>query len=213
MIRNAGARRSGFRTGAFSAGLIAAALLALTAGCGQFNDDPFDGGFIVRPEFDGSAQQSATASTGTSTPQAIVFTEAGPDVLTLVVGPIVITHSRDGSGTILAYTDELQVTDTNRELLEQDALQSVQFLEVVQLPQPGDTVEFSIPPDNAGLWQLIAVGLRIRRNTLEEIQNTDPIWYGFTGRFLNEEVKQGKTDFDLMLEAGCSLDSPPVPPC
>ncbi len=98
MIRNAGARRSGFRTGSFCAGLIAAALLALTAGCGEFNDDPLGGSIIVRPKFDGSAQQSATASTGASTSQSITFTGAGEDVLTLIVGPIVITHSLDGSG-------------------------------------------------------------------------------------------------------------------
>ena len=208
MIRNAGARRGGIDPGTVRAALIAAALLALTAGCGQFNDDPFNGGFIVRLGFDESAQQSATAGAGAVTPQGVTA-PAGSGIVTLVVGPIVITHVKSTSvgGGIEAYVfaDIVLINDTDRENLEQDALQSVQFLEIVQLPHPSDTVEFEIPPDNAGPWQLIAVGLQVRRETLEAITDTDPIWYGFTPEFLNDNVRRGQTQFTLTLAEALGL--------
>ena len=212
MTRNASARRNGFRTTPIRAALIAAALLALTAGCGEFNDDPFNGGFIVRLGFDESAQQSA--STGASTTQSITFPEGvNEKVLTLIVGPIVITHEKTPGGGIQPYTSEAEVTDTNRELLEKDAEQSVVYLEIVQLPNPDNAVEFEIPPDSAGRWQLIAVGLRERREALAEILDTDPIWYGFTPDFLDDDVKLGVTQFTLTLEPACSLTTTPDPPC
>lgn len=175
-------------------GLCAAALLVLAGGCGEFNDNPFPGGLTVGLGFaEGGSGTSSTSSTdGTSGTQVVTPPPNCEDVKTVVVGAIVIRHSRDFSGVIKPYRDEADVNDANEDLLQADAEQSAEFLRITQAPIP-DAVEFTIPPNGAGPWQLVAVGLRNRREAIADIVDTDITWYGFVGEFLNGKVLPGET--------------------
>jgi len=165
--------------------LLAVASLLL-AGCGDLNDSPYEGGLTVHVDFANVPQEAS--SDGGPEAQAISFTGTGEPVLSVVLGAIVITHT----ATPYNNTNIDSIEDAQRELLEQDAEQSVQFLEIIQLPHPEDSVSFPIPPSNAGPWQLVAIGLRHRITSLAEIQNNSPIYYGFIGQFLNDIVVPGQ---------------------
>jgi hypothetical protein len=207
-------RPSVLHKGTLLVALCAAALLVLAGGCGQYNDSPNTAGLTVTYQFDNAGAAPAAA---TSTPQDITFTGPGEPVVTVVVGAIVITHP-DGSGADGAFThdDVANLTDAQRQDLQDDAEQSVQYLSIVQLPSSDDTVEFTIPPANAGNWQIVAVGLRNVRDHVGDIVSTDPIWYGFTDTYMNGLVHPGDTiDTPIQLAPGCNLDAPPtgVPAC
>ena len=214
-------RRQTGRTGKISLLLLAVpALLLVLGGCGGLNDDPADGGLSVRFGFsDSGGASSAEASPATAEPQVTAEPQAivSPkgDVLTVVIGAIVITQEKNPGNGIEAYTTADVATgieETQREALESDLEQSITFLEIVQLPTSEDTVSFPIPPDNAGKWQLLAVGMRHRIEALDEIENNSPIYYGFIGQFLNGQVTAGQeVSQSLQLIAACGIDDPIVP--
>lgn len=211
MKRQAADRLKPRPMGSWVVALCAAAVLVLAGGCGQFNDNPSEGGMSVRYEF---AQPAAT--NGTST-RAIAWdpTLGGEAVLSLVVGAIVITEHL-GHGPDGAY-DETNVdtlSDAQRQSIEDAAKQSLQYLEVVGLPTDSNSVDFKIPPKNAGTWQLVAIGLRHAVKTLDEVQDDSPIWYGFIGEFLNGKVNPGEEyPVPLVLHPWCAPANanPPAP--
>ncbi len=199
MNAHASQRPLPLRSGARLLTVLAAALLVLAAGCGQFNDDPNPAGLSVAYTFSGGA---VTADSDPLTAETQGVTVNGGDVVeTLVIGAIVITHRSS------PYQPGDDPTDAEREALEKDAEQSLQFLEIVDLPTPGNVVEFTIPPDSAGPWQLVGVGMRRNIDTLDEVTDSDPIYYGFIGRFLNGTVLPGDLLPDVLtLEPACTLE-------
>lgn len=196
--------------------LASAAFVVVAGGCGDLNDNPNNSSLGVTVAFNDNGSASASGSEpNQQSPQAIT-SPAGEQVLTLVVGAIVITHEKVPGGGIVPYTfaDINTLNETQRELLEKDAEQSVVFLEIVQLPTASNFVEFDIPPDNAGKWQLIAVGMRHRIEALDEILDNSPIYYGFIDTFLNNLVTPGTAVTQtLLLDPGCGLQFQPQPPC
>lgn len=196
-----------------SLGLALAALVSLLlVGCGDLNDNPYQGGLSVQVDFSNMPQPAP--SNGGMEEQSITFTGTGEEVLSVVLGAIVITHTATPYSNVTVAT---LLDETQRELLETDAEQSVQYLEIIQLPYPEDSVSFPIPPETAGNWQLVAVGMRHSIATLGEIENNSPIWYGFIDQFLNGVAQPGQVlDKTLTLVPGCLLDDPPlnvIPPC
>lgn len=198
--------------------LLTAALLALSlpllAGCGDLNDNGFEGGLSVRISNMNELPQvqSSSGGAGEFTGQAIVGPAQGEAVLTVVVGAIVISRVSPYTN---AEVSSGNLSDAERAALEDDAEQSVQFLELVQLPHPEDTISFRIPPENAGDWQLIAVGMRHSITALDQVQSDSPIWYAFTDNFQNDIVNVGDT-VTLTMQPWCgpSNPSPPgTPPC
>lgn len=182
--------------------LCAAALLVLAGGCGEFNDNPNPGGLTVAYEF--------STGSGTSSPQLIsalpcVGCEPVP---TVVLGAIVITHERVPGAGIQPYSSVDQVTDTNENLLRDDAEQSALYLTPTQLPSVAETVDFGIPPAGSGPWQLVGVGLRNRRQAIADIEDGDVTWFGFIGQFLNGQVAPNQTlEGTLTLNPWCPPDN------
>ena len=210
MNRNAADRPNPLRKGMYLAALGAAVLLVLAGGCG--NDNPYPGGMSVQVAFQG-------ATSGTSSTMAWNPATQGPlEVKSVVVGAIVITHNRGGcpgGATLCAYSDVSQVTTTNRDLLQTDAEQSVNFLEINVITGDTAEVEFPIPPNAAGPWQLIGIGLKndLSQDGLAEITSVDPIWYGFVPEFLNGKVVPGTLyPTPLTLQPWCSSTGGPVQP-
>ena len=200
--------------------LAVAALFLVLGGCGGLNDDPAGGGLSVRFGFADSNDGSSTEASAQSSPdtaEPMLSSPAGTEVLSIVIGAIVITHEKVSGNGIEPYTiDDVfaGIGESQRALLESDLEQSIVFMEIVQLPTDDDSVEFPIPPDNAGKWQLLAVGMRHRIESLGDIDSNSPIYYGFIGRFLNGEVTPGdEISEDLKLIAACAIADPPKPPC
>ena len=197
--------------------VLGSALLLVLGGCGGLNDDPARGGLSVRFGFaDSGGASSAEASSATAEPNISSPTAPDEEVLSIVIGAIVITHIKDGASVITPYDsfDIANLSERERELLESDLTQSLEFLEIVQLPTAEDTVGFKIPLDNSGQWQLLAVGMRHRIETLAQIEDNSPIYYGFIGEFLNGQVTVGETiPQTLTLIAACAIDDQPVGPC
>ena len=198
--------------------LAVAALFLVLGGCGGLNDDPAGGGLSVRFGFADSNDGSSTEASAQSSPdtaEPMLSSPAGTEVLSIVIGAIVITHEKDVGNGIQPYVlgDIDGMTTRQRDLLEADLEQSIVFMEIIQLPTTEDSVEFPIPPDNAGKWQLLAVGMRHHIEALSEIQSDSPIYYGFIGQFLNGLVSPGEEISELLtLTAACNTQNAPSPP-
>lgn len=180
---------------ALLAGMIAFSVVS----CGELNDNPAPDGIIARVTLPGS---DSTGAMGLSSPPN------SEPIISMVVGALVITY-RD---TPVEDVDAIDAEEQQN--LEDDALQSAKYLEVFDLPTDDDVVSFRIPPDEAGNWQLIGVGVRVDIDTLADLGDEDDpaIWYGFSTDFLNDQVEPGD-EVPLVLQPACSIDNPPVPPC
>lgn len=200
---------------------LGAVLLALTllAGCGQLNDDPAQG-VTVQMALDTPATATSAAQPMVAGPPASCTTTECQEVKTIVLGAVVITH-RD-----TPYTSEDEVTNAAEDAIEDDLINSVVYFDVVQVDGVNEPVSFLIPPDTAGNWLLIAVGLRDRVTTLGEVDDLppgSPIYFGFTfggpdgvprtgdigggavpgATFLNGLVEPGDT-LTMRLQPACS---------
>ena len=198
--------------------LAVSALLLVLGGCGGLNDDPAGGGLTVRYGFSDSGDGSSSqASSATLEPLTLILPPEDEEVLTIVIGAIVITHEKVSGNGIEAYTiDDVAagIGESQEELLKSDLEQSIVFMEIVQLPTDDDFVEFRIPPDNAGQWQLLAVGMRHRIEALSDIQSDSPIYYGFIDEFFNGKVTPGqKLSEVLTLIPTCGTANQPEGPC
>jgi len=209
-------RPNPLRMGMFLAALGAAMLMVLAGGCGQFNDSPSPGAASFQMAF--APASGATPTAATSSPLAWNSTVLGPiQVRTVVVGAIVITHNRGGTcpvGSICAYTDSSEVNATNRTLIQQDAEQSVNFLGINPISGSEPTqVGFAIPPNGAGPWQLIGIGLRedLSDQGIADVSSLTPVYWGFVPMFLNGLVTPGQpVNATLVLKPWCSADGGPV---
>lgn len=187
-----------------------AAVALLAAGCGELNDNPREG-VGLRVGFDGVA--TATRADGGDIGARLTTSpcDGCEEVKTVIAGAIVITH------TDTPYTSDsvTNITDAQREALEEDAIDSANHISILQLPSAENVVEFRVPTGSSAQFQLFAIGLRNRRTVLDEIQDDDPIWYGFTSQFLTpDDLKPGDT-FTIELQPACGVDNPPqnTPQC
>jgi len=206
MKRNAADRLNPLHKGTLLVALCAATLLVLAGGCGQFNDNPNQAGMSFTMSFKGAdaSGTSSTMSWNTSTLGTI-------PVKSVIVGAIVIRHNNGNCAagvSVCPYTSVTQVNDTNRDALQNDAEQSVNFLEINPISDGNDTeVEFPIPPNAAGPWQLVGIGLKndLSAAGIAQVTSLDPIWYGFVGAFLNDSVVPGELyPVPLILEPWCA---------
>lgn len=195
------------RWGTGLAALLAGTALVLLAACGQFNDEPA-GRVTAKLSFPGTVGAAATASTPLlAGPDATCTTVECTEVKTVVVGAVVITHRLE------PYTDADQVDDVNEDEIEDDILNAVVYFEIVPVNGVDEPVSFLIPPDAAGPWMLIGVGLRYSISTLGELQDLPddaPIWFGFTyggtpsaPQFLNDIVKDGDV-LEMIMQPACT---------
>lgn len=205
--------RPGLRfKGTLLAGLLAVALAVLLGGCGQFNDNPASTNLSATVSFAGANQTTAASSSGCATDTLCSpDTADGGPVKMIIIGPIVIAAGHNkGSGTDGAWTsaDIDNISETDRQNLIDDAKQSAQYVSLITLPNP-DTVQFVIPPDGAGNWQLVAVGLNAYEPDLASVQQTEISWFGFIDHFLNGEIQPGGTLSEtLTLQPYCVPNGP-----
>jgi hypothetical protein len=185
--------------------LLSGALLFGLGACGQLNDHPAEGisAQVIFP--------SAAAASSGATPQAITIPDTNPalSIESVVVGAIVLTFVDKP----FTSADDIN-TDARKKGIQDDAIQSAKYFTVITNPTTEKTVSFLIPPDGAGNWVLIGIGLRDKIKNLNDISDLDddaPIYYGFAydnsdpadPKFLNDTVKPGDT-LVLKLTPACS---------
>lgn len=200
--------------GALLAGLFAAALLVLLGGCGQFNDNPAGTSLTATVNFAGVNQPLATStsSCAADTLCSPTVPDGGP-VNAILIGPIVIgAGHNNGSGVDGAWTanDVNNITDTDKQNLIDDAEQSAQYVALVTLPN-SSTVQFVIPPDGAGNWQLVAAGINVDMagKAVADVKAENLTWFGFIDHFLNNEIQPGGTLTEtLTMQPYCAPNGP-----
>lgn len=189
--------------GWFLVALVAAAMLVL-AGCGG----TYESGLHVTYGFDGDG----TSSTAGTSERLYTWNPTwGEEIKTIVIGPIFVSAGSP-------YDAAANITLADQEQLLDDALASLQYLELVQMSEISDTnptISFAVPAtpvdDN---WQLAAVGLRNTRTQIGDVTDRDIIWMGFIAEFLNTFVVDGDLVFSgtLTLEPWCAADGNPQEP-
>jgi hypothetical protein len=210
--------QEGKRRGIIRAVAIPALLLAgFLAGCSDENDDPA-GGITAIVSFAGHDGNALTRGAITSPP-------GSEQIVSLIVGAVVITHDRNpATPEIDPYTAADQVNDepipeegdkSTKELLKDDAIQSAAYLTIEDLPLSADVISFLIPPAGAGSWQLVGVGTRTNVDVLQDLEDDEdaPIWYGFSADGFQNDLVEPGDQVELILEPGCNLPSPPTPGC
>jgi hypothetical protein len=99
---------------------------------------------------------------------------------TLVIGAIVVSRSTPyTTGELSSFEED--------ELVE-DLVNSINYITLVELPVAKDYVEFQIPPNTAGYWQVVVVAVNFDVNTLGDLDDYesdggDITHTGFTPQF------------------------------
>ena len=107
------------------------------------------------------------------------ITGAG-DTKALIIGAIVISRATP-------YTSGETLTKTEEDALVDDLVNSINYITLVDLPVAEDYVEFLIPPETAGNWQVIVLAINFSVDTIGDLADYeskgDLTHTGFTPRF------------------------------
>jgi hypothetical protein len=215
--RTAAGMRTICRTGLWALGAVAA--LALLAGCNGGTPHSGDGMIsvdlapIIQQMGGGSDKSSASANR--VSPEAISgpgTTASTTDVLTLIVGAIIV----DFTDTPLGPNTSLDTTTRNN--IKNDAIDSIKFISLVQLPTGSDTISFLVPPAGSKHWQVIVAGTRDSVTTLDSIADDSVIWYGFNtdtsnNPFFLTSSTLGNQTINVTLTRACIANSKPPLGC
>jgi hypothetical protein len=180
-------------------GLLAIAAAVGFSGCGDLNSNPADSssGTVEVSLSSLQAQMGYSVSGGIVAP-------AGDDWTTvvdgLVVGAIIVSQSTP-------YTADSIDEDTSSNI-EDDAVNSIDFFSIIDLPTSSATVQFFIPPPSAGNWQLAAIGVTPTPSLLANLEDSNPLYYAFSSTFLSTNSIEGTTQ-TLTLRRACLTDEPP----
>lgn len=180
-------------------GLLAIAAAVGFGGCGDLNGNPAESsGGTATVSLDALQSQMGYSTSGG------IVAPAGNDWTTvvdgLVVGAIIVSQSTP-------YTADTIDDDTSSNI-EDDAVNSINYFSIIDLPTSASTVQFFIPPPSAGNWQIAAIGLTSTPNLLGDLDGGDAAYYAFSDTFLNTDDVEGTT-VSLTLKRACLSDEPP----
>lgn len=80
----------------------------------------------------------------------------------LVIGAIVVTRNTP-------YTSGEVLTQAQEDALVEDLANSINYITLVNLPVSKDYIEFLIPPDTAGHWQVVVVAVNFAVDNLGDL--------------------------------------------
>lgn len=180
-------------------GLLAMAAAVGFSGCGDLNGNPAEGssGTAVVSLDNLQTQMGYSVSGGIVAPEGDDYTTV---VDGLVVGAIIVSQSTP-------YTAD-SIDDDTSSNVEDDAVNSINYFRIIELPSSASTVEFFIPPPSAGNWQIAAIGVTPTPSLLADLEDSDPLYYAFSDTFLDTETIEGST-VSLTLRRACLSDEPP----
>lgn len=187
---------------------IGMALVTLVAlgmlGCKAYNDNPMPKS--VQMDL-GTLQSQMGFYLGPDGNITTSPSNATTEVKSLVFGAMVV-RSRD-----TAYSPDEPLTQELKDEIQTDILNSVTYFQLVNLPIQEDSISMQLPPESAGAWQLVAVGLTTQPASVSELnaeQHTDAVaYYGFgSDLLLTADVEEGIT-FDMTMKRACYLTVKP----
>ncbi len=191
---------------------VIAMLLSLSLfGCKGSDSDT--GGVMLTIDISALKQQLLTtsnesASTGPSMLESPDTSPAQNTVKTLMIAPI--TYSNHGEAYSMDSFDKDAEDD-----FENDAANSIDYLQFIQLPTSRDTVEVTVPAISDG-WQLLAAATS---NKVEEVgdlgddgNDASLVYVGFTEQsFTSAEDFRDAGDVVLTLKRHCDQDDDDQP--
>lgn len=142
-----------------------------------------------------SDEPSSEQPEGVSSPTE---NEAQSAVKTLMVVPL--TYSKHGE----PYTNETFDDDTEEDF-EDDAMNSVNFLQFIQLPTSSSTVELEVPTASDG-WQLLAAATKGTVTSAEEIEDSVIVYLGFTNQDFQSADDFNDANVSLEITRYCDQD-------
>ena len=184
--------------------LAASALTLLVVGCANLNEDPGNSS-TMDADISGLQQQLGFSESYAADGTRIVsppVSDAMEVVETLVVGAVVVNEQST------VYTQQ-SLTTEGQNRLETDVLNSANYFTVIDLPTTAETVEFNLPPEVAGDWQVMAAALRVNIDVLADIENqSDSIThYGFSDTFVDQDT--ALNGVSLVMRRACLGGDPP----
>jgi len=128
---------------------------------------------------------------------------ATTQVYSLVVGAVVITF------TDQALASDTTLSDTLTDALEEDVKNSIVYFKIVDLPTAEDFVEFNLPPEAAGFWQVAAIATRAPISTFDDLsQDSIGVYYGFDG--VRRRTVGTTENVNLDMRRACLITTPPL---
>ncbi len=171
-----------FRKIAVAISLLILIDLTLT-GCKELSNDSDDSQTFSIDLADIKSQLSNNQSSSSDNNVSNSITSS--TVKSLVLGAIVVTK-RD-----TPYVSGETLTDAEEDDLAEDALNSANYISIVDLPVADDSIDFLIPPETAGNWQILVVALDFNLDTLGDLDGYESkgsiIYTGFTPNFYTAE--------------------------
>ncbi len=196
----------------FTAGLI-------VLGCKQFNDDPAERSDTITVDVQkiqnqlGYTKADAVKSqnSGSSNISPPTDTDASNAVRSILIGAMVVTSRST------PYTSTTALTEAEVENMEDDLLNSVNYFKMINLPTTSTYLTFDVPPETAGNWQVVAVGLDFDISVFDDLSKEEHdgavIYAGFVERFFTRnDVGDGVLGDDLLMKRAC-LNSETVKGC
>ena len=185
------------------ASLVILSLLALAACDGNGNPP---NRATLRVDLASLSQQ--LGATGGYTGQSIGqgSSPATTPVSSLLIGPVVVTFTSD------PITVNSTLTDTLVDSLASDVQNSIAYFRIEALPSASDTVEFDLPPEEAGGWQMVAIATSIPINSFDNLVNSpgSAIYYGFDGiRRRTADISSSQT-VTINMQRACLNAAPPL---
>ncbi len=143
-----------------------------------------------------SVSQSSQMSSQVSSPPE---NDAQSAVKTLMVVPL--TYSKHG--TPYSSSDFSQATEED---LEDDAINSAGFLQFIQLPTSGSTVELEVPTVSDG-WQLVAAATSETVESADKLEDAKIYYIGFTTQAFKSAEEFNSANPTLTLKRHCDQDA------
>ncbi len=143
-----------------------------------------------------SVSQSSQVSGQVASPPE---NDAQSAVSTLIVVPL--TYSKNGEPYSNSDFDESKESN-----LEDDAINSVGFLQFIQLPTSDSTVEIEVPSTSEG-WQLLAAATKDKLESADEFEDAVIYYIGFTEQAFTSADDFNDANVTLELKRHCDQDA------
>lgn len=192
------------------AALIFASVLFALSGCKSVEQDSESNRISI--DISGLKKSLVTPSSAQSAsvngPNYVAVTEsqAQESVLSLLIAPI--THSAHGK----PYSSDEPFTDDVGDDLEDDAPNSANYIQFIDLPTDQNYVDVEVPSISDG-WQLVAAAFKTRVTNIDDMTdeaNDNAIAYiGFTEKAYTSVDDFNANPVTLKLKRACNQDNPP----
>lgn len=190
-------------------------LFLITIGCKDLNDNPpplaetkirIDVGEIQRQI---SASAGVHAENRQEAPQYALTssdTDVSSEAKTLLIGAIVVTSRST------PYPSSAAITTSIPAFFGNDLIDSGDFIQLINLPVTETYVEFKVPPQSAGNWQVFAVAFSTQPELVSDLSAEEykysAIYFGVKDQFFTAE-NIGNTPVPVRMQRVCLQGTPP----